>query len=318
VLFSNVSQGGGSTFGVITSVTFKAFPSTPYATALALLANPFPGSSAFWSAIASVLSQFSSLDAQGISGYTFVNPNFTSADLNITSPVDAFYGVFNLPLLHTENSTASLATALNDVFSTATAPYPGSFVKSVMPKLWDDFYSWYAVNNGPLNAGFDAVVGSRLLSADSLTDNQTAVIEAFKAATPRGSSTEVNLVAGHGVRNAQPRGGSNAVNPAWRKALVHTTVAVGWQPFDAATKAKEEDLLTNTYVAALRRLAPDMGAYVNEADPNEPNWQEAFWGSNYPRLLDIKRRVDPDDVLWCHPCVGSERWEVVGDDLCRI
>jgi hypothetical protein len=302
----------------MTSVTIKAFRSTPYATALAFLANPVPGSSAFWSVIASILSQYSSLDVQGISGYTFINPNFTSAAFNISSPVDAFYGSFNLPLLNPENSTASLATALNDVFNTATAPYPGSFVHSVAPKLWNDFYSFYTVNNGPLNAGLDFIIGSRLLSTESLTENQTAVIEAFKAATPPGTSTEVNLVAGHGVRNARPRGGSNAVNPAWRKALVHTEVSVSWQPFDAAAKAKGEDLLTNTYVAALRKLAPDMGAYMNEADPNEPNWQEAFWGSNYPRLLEIKRRVDPDDVLWCHPCVGSERWEVVGNDLCRI
>lgn len=262
----------------MTSVTIKAFPSTPYATALAFLANPVPGSSVLWSAIASILSQYSSLDAQGISGYTFINPNFTSAAFNITSPVDAFYESFNLPLLHPENSTALLAKALNDVFNTATAPYPGSFVQSVAPRLWDDFYSFYTVNNGPLNAGFDFIIGSRLLSTESLTDNQTAVIEAFRAAAPPSSSTEVNLVAGHGVRNAQPRGGSNAVNPAWRKALVHTEVSISWQPFDAAVKAKGEDLLTNTYVAALRKLAPDMGAYVNEADPNETNWQEAFLG----------------------------------------
>ena len=302
----------------MTSVTVNAFPATLYASALALLANPSPGSSAFWPAIAGVLSQFASLNAQGISGYTFIYPNFTSPAFNFSSPVDAFYGSFNMPLLHPENSSASLAAALNNVFSTATAPYPGSWIISVAPQLWDDFYAWYARNNGPLTAGYDLLIGSRLISAETLMTNQTAVIEAFKAATPPGSSIAVDLVAGPGVKNAKPRGGSSAVNPAWRKALVHTTLSVGWQPFDAATKTMQEDLLTNTYVAALRKLAPDMGAYMNEADPNEPNWQEAFWGSNYPRLLEIKRKIDPDDVLWCHPCVGSERWEVVGDGLCRI
>lgn len=37
-----------------------------------------------------------------------------------------------------------------------------------------------------------------------------------------------------------------------------------------------------------------------------------------PRSLRIKRAVDPDDVFWCTPCVGNERWRQVGDRLCRV
>ena len=61
-----------------------------------------------------------------------------------------------------------------------------------------------------------------------------------------------------------------------------------------------------------------MGAYVNEANAYQPDWQETFWGSNYPRLLKIKREMDPDDVFWCHPCVGNERWQEVDGQLCRV
>jgi hypothetical protein len=46
--------------------------------------------------------------------------------------------------------------------------------------------------------------------------------------------------------------------------IMETVLSRGWSPLDAAEKAKQEDLMTNTYVAALRRLAPDVGAYVNE------------------------------------------------------
>ncbi len=76
--------------------------------------------------------------------------------------------------------------------------------------------------------------------------------------------------------------------------------------------------MTHTYVEALRKLAPDMGAYINEADPNEPNFSQAFWGDHYPRLLAIKRKYDPADVFWCTPCVGNERWVMQGDELCRV
>ena len=91
-----------------------------------------------------------------------------------------------------------------------------------------------------------------------------------------------------------------------------------WNFSDPIEKATKENYLTNTLIEALRVLAPNTGAYVNEADANEPNPHQAFWGSNYPRLLDIKRRFDPDDVFWCTPCVGNERWKEVGDLLCRI
>lgn len=57
---------------------------------------------------------------------------------------------------------------------------------------------------------------------------------------------------------------------------------------------------------------------MGQANINEPQWQETFWGSNYEKLVEIKRKYDPEDVFWCHPCVGNEGWEVVGDALCRV
>lgn len=74
---------------------------------------------------------------------------------------------------------------------------------------------------------------------------------------------------------------------------------------------------------ALRQLAPHSGAYVSEADPTEPDWQQTFWGAHYPRLLALKRKWDPAGVFWCRPCVGSELWtatpvDAVGQDAVAI
>jgi hypothetical protein len=41
-------------------------------------------------------------------------------------------------------------------------------------------------------------------------------------------------------------------------------LGVQWKPFDEVGKKEQTDLLDNVYTEALRKLAPDMGAYVNE------------------------------------------------------
>ena len=56
----------------------------------------------------------------------------------------------------------------------------------------------------------------------------------------------------------------------------------------------------------IRAATPGAGSYVNETDYFEPDWQREFWGDNYPRLLQIKRKYDPERLFVCHHCVGSE------------
>lgn len=53
-------------------------------------------------------------------------------------------------------------------------------------------------------------------------------------------------------------------------------------------------------------------------DIDEPDWQYAAFGKNYPRLKAIKDEYDPEGVLWCAHCVGSESWEEDEEgNLCR-
>jgi hypothetical protein len=65
-------------------------------------------------------------------------------------------------------------------------------------------------------------------------------------------------------------------------------------------------------IQALRACAPDTGAYVNECDYFQSDWQRAFWGGHYARLLAVKRRYDPTGLFTVHHGVGSEAWSADG------
>ncbi len=78
----------------------------------------------------------------------------------------------------------------------------------------------------------------------------------------------------------------------------------GHEPNKVTLEKKARDIKVASEI--IRKLTPDSGSYANEADYFEPNWQQSFWGPNYSKLLDIKRKYDPDNFFTCHHCIGSE------------
>ncbi|KAH6845745.1 hypothetical protein B0I37DRAFT_344863 [Chaetomium sp. MPI-CAGE-AT-0009] len=313
-LFWAMRGGGGSTFGIMTSVTMKTVP-TPKLEHLTLtmFTQNVSNSRSIYEAAAYVLSKFPSMSDQGLTSYTVFYP-----------PVlDPLGGGSNTVLggLMTggtlQNSSPEDMHRLWDpVISHVNRTWPGVFDMNYQPKTYPSFLAWFGENYDSNQAGFNSYLGSRLLDKAALTGNLTENADAY-ARFVNGTLGIAHLVSGKGVHNARPSGGGNAVLPAWRKSYVHLTSGMIVPPLDPAAAVAARKQIKER-VAALRELAPNTGAYMNEADFEEPNFQHAFWGSNYERLLRIKRTMDPEDVLWCTPCVGNERWRQVGDRLCRV
>ncbi|KAH6665728.1 hypothetical protein B0J14DRAFT_705756 [Halenospora varia] len=315
-LFWATRGGGGSTFGVITSVTVQAWPEFNFLTTEVSFGT-LAGDPSFYPATNYFLSQFPVLSSLGLTSYNFVTGNSSINGTNYSN----FKGTFMLPVLSSQNTTSSLTAALTPLLANISTTHPNqTFTTISSVTTWSTFYDWWLTRNSSDYAGVELVVGSRLIGADALRD--TAALEtALKGVAPSnvsGKGVNFYLLGGNGLTDTVPRGGSDAVNPAWRSSLVHAVTGATWTPLDNVEKEQAVSYFRNTTMQYLRDLDPDSGAYVNEADPNEPNWQQTFWGSNYDRLLEIKRKVDPGDVFWCKPCVGSETWKVIGNRVCRL
>ncbi|CAF1636880.1 unnamed protein product, partial [Didymodactylos carnosus] len=104
----------------------------------------------------------------------------------------------------------------------------------------------------------------------------------------------------------------NSVSPAWRTALLNILYTQAWPEGTAAT---DQELLASRLRAQVEILQTVVGGeqsscYLNEADPNEPNWQQKFFGTQdiYDRLKSIKKSVDPNGLFICKNCVDSDDW----------
>jgi FAD/FMN-containing dehydrogenase len=107
-----------------------------------------------------------------------------------------------------------------------------------------------------------------------------------------------------------------ATNPAVLDAFALAILGAEEQPAYPGVAGHEPDAaLARRHAQAvaraageLRKLVPSPGSYVSESDYFERDWQNAFWGTNYARLLAVKDKYDPDGLFFVHHGVGSERW----------
>ncbi len=80
----------------------------------------------------------------------------------------------------------------------------------------------------------------------------------------------------------------------------------GYAPDLAA--ARQDAARVARAMVALRSVVPVAGSYVAESSFFERDWKDCYWGTNYPRLLEVKKKYDPDGLFFVHHGVGSEDW----------
>ncbi|RFU71833.1 fad binding domain-containing [Trichoderma arundinaceum] len=297
-LFWAMRGGGGSTFGVITSVTLKTHPS-PKILSVAFMIITDPKESFVLDLITFVTTQIPNLMKQGISGYNIVTRDMQSP-IQLPGVPDRVAGFMGTCIFQDVDSPDVIAKAFNPINETLRERWPNKVQFYTLVTEYDSWLGWFDKNFDGSQAGGSSYIVSRLLDGEALTGNSKKLKNALQAAMTPGGSMSLFMVAGKGVQEAKPRGGRNAVNPAWRTAFVHALTSASFGPFN---KTAEKDAIATLQreFQPLRDLTPKSGAYINEALPFETEWQKTFWGDNYNKLLRIKRNIDPTDVFWCSP-----------------
>ncbi|MFZ0976631.1 MAG: FAD-binding oxidoreductase [Solirubrobacteraceae bacterium] len=114
----------------------------------------------------------------------------------------------------------------------------------------------------------------------------------------RGAEARLNS-SGHGAILFDSYGGAiNRVKPA-ATAFVHRNVL-----FCIQYLSYDGDAAWLRSLGAQMRPYVTGGAYFNYTDPGLKNWQTAYYGSNYPRLLEIRRRIDPQHYFNFPQAIG--------------
>lgn len=311
-LFFALRGGGGGTFGVVTSVTYKLHRSPSELVGILLTIQAPNGSSWTPETQEEILTRWSSgtvtLDSArwggswgfdaGLLWGAFLAPSSQAAANATITPVVQWLLLIDSTIMST--------------FLTFKVSTFQEWHRTIHGRAYPKTFTHYT--------GYRLLYGSRIIPLAEVKENPRRVAQkllAARAATDSGSRTlAAAMVIGPGVRSGDPEK-QTAVTPAWRNGIWHVITYAGWS-WNATSEDKRIDRNDmKAFVESLHDAFPESGAYVNEACFDEPQWQRSFWGlSNYARLMATKLRVDPEGLFVCRRCVGSELWDETGN--CRL
>jgi hypothetical protein len=290
----------------------KAYPSPPIVTAQFWInTTNYNDHKSIYPVAAWLHSQFPELADKGMSSFYYIYPNAMSL-YSINSGAEGTVKWMDTNLKPILQKMGSMPGMNKESMSYRTMPY-GSY-KAFFDATWGPVGkpimnraihgNTFDRRHGPGEMGMAtkakglSPMDSWLLGSEHCkSPNLANALEDAMPKLPEGQFRG-QLVGGGKVLTL---GNDTSVLPAWRKTIVHIVLTGVGQP-DATP---------------LRKLAPDMGAYANEASFKTPGWKEAFWGAHYPRLSEIKKKYDPDHLFWVTPGIDADAWTVKDGRLCK-
>ncbi|KAF7343032.1 FAD binding domain protein [Mycena venus] len=300
-LYWALSGGGGGTYGIVWSVTLKAYKDVPVTVASVDFTSHNLSTETFWAGINAYHASTLSYTAAGgfaLAGYT--TTWFRLKPLALPGLTPSAAALLLQPLL-------TRLDTLGIEYTSSVTTHPGFLNASQSVGTLED----YGV--GMWHFGGRLLPGSLWADPDAFR-HMTSVI--------RDIIEDGGIAFDVAIRPSLEVAGNpdNAVLPAWRDTERLFIPMLVWDDYATWPEILQtRDKVTWKFGEPLRQLAPDSGAYLNEADTSEPNWKTAFYGENYARLLAIKDYYDPAQLLYGSTAVGGDRWvEVDEGRLCPV
>lgn len=297
-LFWALRGGGGGTFGVVLSATTRASP----ATKVQMVLVTYPATSTaltrdLWGLM------FDNSVAWAKAGWGLLATNGTVVYIN--------------PTLSQAEASASMDPLLK------WASSKQSEGASAVVKEFPDYPAYFTFFTSAIKAVVAASlsIASRLVPDTNFATPEKrkelldAMISANSVAGSRliilGTAPYAYQPPATASLGSEELGGKygTSVTEAWRNTIFHITVSSTWNYNATLSDKKAAYSRVTSAVEHLRKITKD-AAYVNEADIYEPNYEVTFWGKNYPKLAQIKRKYDPEHLLDCWQCVG---WQPKSD-----
>lgn len=159
-----------------------------------------------------------------------------------------------------------------------------------------EFYNGYTTRV----AGRSSYIRSTVLPEGGMNNKVAKVIIESMSKAPSAESFAVWTHAGGAIENVA----ADATAYVHRNSRFIPEVKAIWD------LDKPGDTLKNVewayeFFERLSDAGDATGAYVNYIDPLQHDWAEKYYGSNYKRLLEIKKKVDPNNYFNFQQSVGS-------------
>lgn len=306
-LFWAMRGGGGQSYAILVNYKFQVYPKTQWAVwrleATINYTNPdYTQSTVLGDVLTELSNEQPNWSANNLAGYGIVTAT----------------GVKVFEVLPIGQDPLGTLKQLTSKYNSFLAGLAGLTITTNSYFLYSSEKDFYAGQEDYLEGigavGVSVLTPSRLITADNF--ETPAKVEALVGGVLQGLETARQQLGGSlgsafellilsiGASNTPDAQNATSANPAWRNALWHLIAVAVWLPGSPDATGDLVAAAARAAVAEFKKPLAVQASYLNEADPEEADWQDVFFGANYDKLLMIKQKYDPDALLNCKACVG--------------